>query len=86
MIAHMLELFFTFQYPIIFLVAKSNPWNQFPMQSGGTWPSKNASETIFNLEKVFNQLKYGKTPAAAYGAVMIQDMTSGVQFHSENSG
>ena len=86
MFAHMLELIFAFQHPIIFLVAESNPWNQFPTLTGSTWPSKIASETIFDLEKVYNQLKYGKTSAAAYGAVMIHDMTSGVLFHSENSG
>jgi imidazoleglycerol phosphate synthase glutamine amidotransferase subunit HisH len=35
---------------------------------------------------VFSWLKYGKAPAAASRAVVLFDMSFGVQFHSENSG
>ena len=44
-----------------------------------------ASEIPIDLGKIFYRLKYGKAHAAADDAVVMYDMTSGVQFDHENS-
>ena len=67
-------------------MAKSKAYRLFPKETGGTLPWKMVSETQIDLGKVFNQLKIWKTHAAADDAVMIFNMTSGVQFDPKNSG
>ena len=44
-----------------------------------------SSEVLIDLGKIFYRLKYGKAHAAADDAVVMYDMTSGVQFDHENS-
>ena len=57
----MLVLLFASLHPIVLLVAKSNPGNQYPMQTGDALLSKLASEIIFDLRKGFSLLNYGES-------------------------